>query len=289
MPDNPEVSVIIATYNGHSVLPEQLESLAGQVGDVAFEVIVADNGSTDGTVQAAEAFTSRLRLRILDASSRPGQGFARNLGAGEARADKLIFVDQDDVVSSNYVAVMSRALDEHAMVGARIDHETLNPGWVSASRRPAQVASLGSALGFLSYAGGQTLGVRRAVFEQVSGFDPNMPGAVEDVDLCWRVQLAGGDLSYAPDAVVQYRYRSTLRAQLRQAYGYGQAEATLYHRYRPMGMQRRRTGRAAKEWLIWGRSILRARSKADLAKVGWKLAHDVGMVRTSIRLRTFYP
>jgi GT2 family glycosyltransferase len=200
-----------------------------------------------------------------------------------------VFLDQDDVICAGYLAAMHRALNSHPMVGARIDHERLNPGWISSSRRPAQVQSLGNSLGFLPYAGGQTLGIRRDVFDAVGGFDPAMPGAVEDVDLCWRVQLAGWELTYVPDAVVHYRYRSTLRGQLRQAYAYGRAEATLYQRYRSAGMQRRRNGEALKSWLVWAKRLALARSKGDVAKIGWKLAHDLGMARACIQFRVFYP
>src|SRR5664279_4470403 len=75
----PKLSVIIACLNGAATLGTQLEALAGQPCPVPWELLLADNGSTDASVAIAESFRPRIpTLRIIDASSHRGAGPARN-------------------------------------------------------------------------------------------------------------------------------------------------------------------------------------------------------------------
>ena len=88
-----QLSVVIACYNAARTIGGQLESLARQEWSEPWEVIVADNGSTDGSAAIAEQYRSRLpSLRVVDASARRGQAYARNVGAKAARGVALAFV-----------------------------------------------------------------------------------------------------------------------------------------------------------------------------------------------------
>lgn len=74
-----ELSVIIAARNEAGTLPAQLEAVLAQECGEPWEVIVADNGSTDGTQDVVRALAARdSRLRLVDASARPGSSYARN-------------------------------------------------------------------------------------------------------------------------------------------------------------------------------------------------------------------
>jgi glycosyltransferase involved in cell wall biosynthesis len=104
----PTVSVIIPTYNRQEFLRRTLASLALQEwpGD-PFEVIVVDDGSSDDTTAvAAEPFPFRMRY-IRQANQ--GDAGARNTGARQSRADVLVFLDDDVVVSSHYLYHLARA------------------------------------------------------------------------------------------------------------------------------------------------------------------------------------
>lgn len=284
-----DLTVIIAAFDGAALIGAQLDAVLAQEGAGSYEVVVADNGSSDHTTVVVEAYERRdRRVRQIDASRKRGQCFARNQGAAATAAALLVFVDQDDIVRPGYLAAMRAALRDHELVAARLEVDTLNPAWAATSRRPAQVESLGSGLGFLPYAGGQTLGIRHELFDAIGGFDPTMPGAAEDVDLCWRAQLAGASLTYAPDAVVQYRYRTSLLAQARQAFAYGDAQVALYQRYSPRGMERRRLVEVARGWLSIGKRLVLARDRGAVARVVWLAAHGAGMVVASARRRVLY-
>src|SRR5690606_38333668 len=92
----PRISVIIPAYNAEKFLPETLDSVLDQTfGDL--EIIIVDDGSTDGTLEAGHAYAARHpdRIRCLHQENR-GVAAARNLGARESRGDILAFLDADD-------------------------------------------------------------------------------------------------------------------------------------------------------------------------------------------------
>src|SRR5215216_6112184 len=104
----PTVSVIIPTFNRKDLLRETLNSLAQQTNPSDFfEVIIVDDGSTDGTrAIAAEAYPFTLRYFR---QSNQGDAAARNLGAQQSQADILVFLDDDIVVEAGYLTHLIQA------------------------------------------------------------------------------------------------------------------------------------------------------------------------------------
>src|SRR5689334_21491509 len=89
------LSIVIPCLDVAPVLPRQLEALANQCWSQHFEVIIADNGSTDGTAAVARGHAARLpALRVVDASDRRGRQYACNRGAASA-PNAVVFVDAD--------------------------------------------------------------------------------------------------------------------------------------------------------------------------------------------------
>lgn len=285
----PEVSVVIPCRDAAPLLAQQLDALATQRWRGPWEVLIADNGSSDGTVALAEGFRQRLPLRVLDASARRGQGFARNLGAAASHAERLLFCDADDLVDTGYVAAMVGCLDQPgvALVAPRFDFARLNPGWVQATREPAQSTGLQPYTypPYLPHAGGSGLGVRRATHEALGGFDEGL-AALEDTDYCWRAQRAGAAFRFCPDAVVHVRLRHELGGIFRQALSYGRHNVRLYQRYRPLGMP------PLSPWGglgRWGRLVLdapRVFSRPGRARwisqLGWRLGRLDGCLRYGV-------
>ena len=113
MPD-PAVSVVIPVLNGAATISQQLAALAGQTYRGPMEVLVADNGSTDATVEVVQALSGRLPgLRLVDASARVGTNHARNAGAAAAGGDLLAFCDADDVAAPGWLAGLVAGLEDH--------------------------------------------------------------------------------------------------------------------------------------------------------------------------------
>ena len=291
MPAAAQVSVIVPCLNAERWLPEQLGALAEQRLGSPWEVILADNGSTDGTRRLAETFRERLpELRVVDASARRGQAYARNLGAREARGDKLLFVDADDVVASGWAQALAQALDRHPFVASRFDLARLNPPWVLASRENPQERGLNPYTypPYLDHAGGSGLGVRRAVHEAVGGFDESMP-VLEDTDYCWRIQRAGTPLVFVPEAVVHVRLRHDLGGVFRQALSYGEHNVAIYKKYLPLGMPRLGLGGGLARWVKLLVSLPAMLTRKGRPRVVWQLGWRLGRLRGSLKHRVAAP
>jgi peptidoglycan/xylan/chitin deacetylase (PgdA/CDA1 family)/glycosyltransferase involved in cell wall biosynthesis len=229
------VSVIMACRNGAATLGEALASLLAQEADLDWEIVLADNGSTDATRAVFEDVARRHPervMRVVDASARTGKPHALNRGIREAKGDRILFLDDDDAVAPGWLAAMARALEDHDFVACRFDLHRFNPDWLLAMRRNPQETGLG----YLPYgprclyAGGASLGFRRHVFEMVGGFAEDLP-ALEDDDFCIRAHAAGFTLSYVSEAVYHYRFRTDPAAMYRQSYAYAYARALLRRRY----------------------------------------------------------
>lgn len=211
----PAVSVVIPTHGQPRYLARQLAALAGQRAAAPFEVIVADNGAP-GLLTSLADFRDRLDLRVVDATARPGPGYARNRGVRSARGPAVVFLDDDDEAGPGYVDAMAHALRSHKVVSARLDMRTLNARWIyeqkwaspleepTPDRPPSTIAA--------------AMGVDRASFDEVGGFDEQLrTGYYEDIDLCWRLGRLGHEIVYVPDAVLHYRLRSRGHALARKA------------------------------------------------------------------------
>jgi len=284
-----DLSVVIPCLNAAGLLPFQLEALARQEWHGTWEVIVADNGSTDGSRALAASYAHRVPgLRVVDASARRGRHYACNVGVGEARGPSIVFVDADDEVAPGYVAEMATALREHDVVAARLDHVALDPSWMATVGSTFQTKGLEDGFGFLPFGAGCSLGFQRSVFDAMGGFRERA-SYCEDVDICWRAQLAGYRIEFVPNAVVHYRSRTTLLGMFRQHRNFGRARALLYRDYRADGMPPRGSKLALDEWWSVARAVPRLRSRAEAARWSRRLGRCVGRLQGSVRYRVWYP
>ncbi len=227
------LSVVVPCRNAARSLGELLEALTLQRWGEPWEIVVADNGSTDDTAETVGAYVDRLPgLRRIDASGRRGAAHARNAGARAARGEFLVFCDADDVPAEGWIAAMAGALRRHELAASRFETERLN------SRRVARARSNPQNDGvqrlwyppYLPHAGGSGLGVRRALHEEIRGFDESLR-MLEDTDYCIRAQTAGGTLGFAPDAVLHVRYRDGCGGAMRQARRWARYNELIYRRY----------------------------------------------------------
>ena len=285
MAEDLALSVVIPCRNDAHFLRNQLEALSRERAGLGWEVVVSDNGSTDGLRSVVEEYADRLQVRVVDASERAGRAFACNAGVQGARGRAVAFVDADDEVGPGYVPEMMNALARHDFVAARVDTETLNPAWVRPA--PFQVDGLLDHFGFLPFGLGCSLGVTRRAFNSVGGFREDIPFA-EDVDFCWRLQLSGVPLVHAPRAILRYRYRDSLSGLFRQSRGYGLGQVALYRAHRHAGMPRRSPAELAWEAGSLVYRLLVTRSRLDFGLWLHRLGYNVGRVRGCFRYRVFY-
>jgi glycosyltransferase involved in cell wall biosynthesis len=285
-----DVSVVLPFRNAAATIAAQLEALAGQEFDGAWEVIGVDNRSEDESRRIAESFSGRLPIRVVEAPERLGAGYARNVGARHASARKLLFVDADDEVAPDYVSKMAAALDGHEFVTSAFDQEALNPDWVKAVHGPAwrePDKALPDQFGVLPNAGA-SIGITRTAFEAVGGFPEDLP-RMQDIALSWEIQLAGIPLHYAPEAVYRVRYRTGLLDLFRQGFAGSSSAPLLYKRYRPAGMERRTIARMLRSWARLLVDFSKARTRADVAPLMVRLGRELGRLTGSVRHRVFFP
>jgi glycosyltransferase involved in cell wall biosynthesis len=111
-----KVSIIIPTYNEAHVLTNCLNSLMKQ--DISgFEIIVVDDGSTDGTVSILKQFSTDHKNIIFLKQDHKGAGSARNLGAKEAKGEILVFVDADMTFEKDFVTNLIKPIESKDIVG----------------------------------------------------------------------------------------------------------------------------------------------------------------------------
>lgn len=286
-----QLSVIIPCLNLGHFIGDQLAALATQAYDRSWEVIVADNGSTDHTREIVERFRSRLPcLRYLDASTVRGSSYARNVGAQAARGAYLVFVDADDIVAPGFLAAISAALDQHEFVAPRIEALSLNRCWRSRLGQHPQYNYLMRYYNhpYLYYASGCGLSIRREVFLRLGGFDEEMI-RLQDSEFCFRAQQAGVELTFVPDALVHGRNRSSLKEIMRQSYNWGKAEVKLVERYRPaptpmtvLYLWLRYLARWFKLLLL----IAGFRSATDVNRWAQEVARQIGIFEAALKRRT---
>jgi GT2 family glycosyltransferase len=290
------LSVVIACKNGEATLGRQLDALLSQQADRPWEVIVSDNGSSDGSRAGVEAYRSRFpHLRLVDSSDRPGLAHARNVGARVAVGDSIAFCDQDDEVAPGWVQAMIDALEAAPLVAGRLEHDHLNEPWAIAVRgRPQEAEPLRyEEEPHLQFVFGCTLGVQRDLHMEIGGFDESFTKGAEDADYCWRLQDRGYSLAFIPAAVTHYRLRHGLLSIYRQARDYGESETLLYarHRSRHLPPIPRPWRKAVRLWLGTGKALAMAlvRGRAGLALALWAVGQRVGRTRGSVRNRVLFP
>lgn len=283
-----QLSVIIPCFNAASTIAVQLEALANQYWSEPWEVIISDNGSTDRTVEVVEQYKKKLpNLRIVNSSDQRGAAHARNVGASAAAGDALVFCDADDEVAPGWLAAMGEALSKYDFVACQREYNKLNEPWTLKHRSLSQIDGLQHYKypSYLPHGSSSTLGVRRSVHEAIGGFDETLL-RVQDTDYCWRIQLAGTELHFVPDAVVHYRFRNTIQDIYHQARLWGEYNVLLYKKYRPLGMPKLSWKASARAWVRLLKLFPRAFSKEDRAKLvssfGWRIGRLQGCIKYRI-------
>ena len=229
----PEVSVVMP-FGGHagqvSSALDALQALDTRSGD---ELILADNSGVVAAPPAHAAHGSRAVL-VIPAPGERTPAHARNVGAGRASREWILFLDSDCFPRPGLLeAYFARPVadDVGAVAGELIPGpagRTLTSRYGAARNFLSAQAHL--AHGYLPRAAAANLLVRRAAFEQVGGFYEGLRAA-EDTDFAWRLQQAGWRLESCPEALAEHAYRAALGELRRQWRGYAAGRAWLSRRY----------------------------------------------------------
>jgi glycosyltransferase involved in cell wall biosynthesis len=270
----PSLSVVIPTLNAADTIATQLDALEHQEWSRSWEVLVVDGASTDGTVEVIERYRGRLPgLRVIEATDKPGQAHALNVGVREARSPAVVFCDADDEVAPGWLAAMGAALEEHDLAGCAADGNKLNEPWARDVRDvPPELSQLWFPP-YTPFAGSGGLGVQRRAHELAGGFDESMP-VLFDVEFCVRAQSVGFELVFVPDALIG-------QARIYAVYGAYLQKQVKSEDVRFPGVAK---------WALTGwqpilRSLARIGRRDARAKLAWELGWLVGRVHGSARFR----
>ena len=224
----PSMSVIVCSYNGARTIRETLAQLS-RLDYPDYEVIVVDDGSTDATAEIAGGFPVRL-IR----TENQGLSAARNTGLLAAGGEIVAYIDDDAHPDPHWLRYLALKFLRSTHVGIG-GPNLANPGDGSVAdcvdNAPGNPTHILVDDDVAEHIPGCNMAFRRSALVAVGGFDPRFRATADDVDLCWRLQERGWTIGFSPAAVVWHHRRATVRAYLRQQFGYGWGEFLLEQKW----------------------------------------------------------
>ena len=279
-----DLAVIIPAFDAADTIPTQLRALATGRYQERWEVVVVNDACRDETVAAAEsaAAATGLDLRIVNTGRRSGPSLARNTGVALTDAPLILFCDADDEVSPGWVACMADHLATSTIVTGRLRSDTLNDPVLAKSRGSGDEAP--TFLGLFRSVSTGNLGIRREAWTRVGEFDPGLH-TFEDAEWAGRAALAGIDVTWVPEAVVDYRYRTKSKEMWRQGRRYGANRPVVARRWFEATGEHapRLAGLRSWTWLL--AHIVDLRSRSGRARWCWVAGNRSGALSGSIRAR----
>ena len=285
------VSVVLAVRNGMPEITEQLEALAAQELDVPWELVVADNGSSDATVAEVARFEGRVpRLVVVDASARPGQQFARRCGVTVAAGELVACCDHDDVVAPGWLQALVDASSDFDAVGGALELTTLNDAQLINARQDLREweVRLPKFSTAVPYPGGANWAIWRRIYVEIDEPDRDLPPSVggEDVETGCRLRRAGRSLGFAPRARVAYRLRASTRETFQQLRAYGRGASVIAARYPDLvGVE---PSLVRTSWLCLALAARAAKARLEGDDLHWSrrdVAYELGRLEGSLRIR----
>ena len=220
---NPKTSVIILTHNRLDMTKECLSSLCSTLKDS--ELIVVDNGSSDGTVNWIR--TNVPYAVILENGQNVGIPRARNQGIRLSRGDNVVLMDNDVVVQAGWLedlyAEMGKGFDIVGIEGWQLD-VNFTPV-MKCERKGDRV----------DYIGGACTLTKRAVYERAGLLDEGFsPAYFEDSEMCLRAKTAGFKFSWLPTKKIEHREHATL-LNCQKTFSYQSAWDSSHRRMQQIG------------------------------------------------------
>ena len=227
------VSIIIPTYNRKDYLKVCLESIFKQnYPKSQYEIIIIDDGSTDGTRDLVKQFKFKNNLRYFYQKNQ-GPAAARNLGIKKSRGALIAFTDADCFPDKNWLeSLIKRYKAEDESIGAiggslpNSEPKNILEKYLSLMNKNKQSHQNDPRPYFLT----ANILFPRKILEKVGYFDEHLFSG-EDADICWRISEAGYRLVYEPNAVVFFKNRETISKLMGQCFRDGRGWARLEKKY----------------------------------------------------------
>ena len=234
---SPFVSLILPSFNEGQKLQETVESLLVST-QQTFEILVVDNGSTDGSSDFLRKAPPDGLVRLLRTEHRLGVVGARHAGAAQARGDVLAFCDAHMLFPHDWLSALLAELvpgvglvgpgiaiwgepDGALACGSMWRNPALDLGEIQLdSHDPADVAMLGGACHVM----------QRTLFQSLGGYDPGMVDwGMEDQELCLRLWTLGHRVRVVPEVRIQHYYRDFVPSALATNLTYNKLRTIFTH------------------------------------------------------------
>jgi GT2 family glycosyltransferase/glycosyltransferase involved in cell wall biosynthesis len=215
-------SIIIPVFNRLELTRQCLDELFRTTPLNGVDVIVIDNGSSDGSSEYLRSLGNRIRL--IQNETNLGFASACNQGARATDADVLVFLNNDTIPQPGWLDPLLEEAEQHAdvgVVGSKLlyPHGAIQHAGVAFARPdgvpyhiyqggPSDHPGAGHRRELRAVTGACML-VRRALFESLGGFDEGFRNGFEDIDLCLKVRRAGAKVIYQPSSVVVHLEEQT--------------------------------------------------------------------------------
>lgn len=222
-PQSDDLTIVVPVRNSSRTIARCLESVLECVPNDKRQVLVVDNGSTDGTLDVVRRFPVEVHQAPV-----PFVSASRNAGAARARYETIAFIDSDCAIGAGWYEATCDALSGNrvGIAGCRYalrdDANWVEQSWYEA--RPLLRADIHD----VEYVPGGNLAVRLDVFRQLGGFDERLETG-EDMDLCIRAAARGLRVVQAPSMrCVHFGEPKTLRAVFRRNRWHGRGARVRY-------------------------------------------------------------
>jgi glycosyltransferase involved in cell wall biosynthesis len=230
----PRISVVIPVHNSEETIGKCLDSLS-RLDHQDFEVIIVDDGSTDGTAGICESFPG---VKVINVDKN-GPSKARNIGIEAARGEFVAFTDGDCLVDRLWLDELERGFSDPMIAGVGGDQKSPEDDTEVGKRIQNFLKTIGFVTGYIKtdeamkateHNPSCNAMYRKRVLKDVGGFDEGLwPG--EDVELDLKITNQGHTLIYNPKAVV-YHYRPKTYADFgRMMLRYGACQWYLVMKY----------------------------------------------------------
>lgn len=275
----PFVSVLVPAHNEEAVIHRSVSAML-RMDYPAFEVIVVDDGSTDGTLAALEPLMADERLRLVRKPANEGKAMAINDALPLSRGEILMGLDADAEPDPQMLRFIVPHFDAPRVAAVTGNPRVRNVDTFLARLQAVEFSSIISLLrraqrvwGRIVTVSGVVAAVRRSAVFDVGGYSPDMP--TEDIELTWKLQKRHYDVRYEPRAIcwmtVPLSYRGLWRQRLRWARGLAQ----VLHKHADVMV----TWKSRRLWPVFvesSLSILWSVCFVFLAAL-WTLSYSVGL------------
>ena len=226
-----KVSVIVPAYNAQKTIGQCIDALLAQTYPrESYEVIVVDDGSTDGTTDVVKAYQVKYLYQ-----RNQGPATARNIGVREAQGEIILFTDSDCVPFNNWIEEMVEPFKNKEVVAVKGAYKTRQK---SMTARFAQLEfeerfEMLKKAESIDMVDTYAAGFRKDIFLLMGGFDPYFPVANnEDTELSYRMSKLGYKMVFNPDAIVYHlNHPSTIRRYSRLKFWRGYWRTAVYKRF----------------------------------------------------------